>query len=415
MQSSHRKSLETVELTVGIHRQTWISGYPLFVDVRIVNRGKKAVRKVELLLERSTFIYAHTAPVDEEGLRASLRMPDSRGKDILVKAICPGWLISGRSHDLRTCRLQIPSGLVSVDEGKFFGVRFFLTIRIALSFVHVAISRGFYRTCLFASSKYLSVQLPITIIHPNSIDIPPNCLAQVAATIEHKHRSRSPSSPDILYKYRPGQAFIAARRQSFDEVARRTVPREEVNEITTILDSSTNSRSQQPRRRASTSVISAPGNHPNPDPRIVPYRSSRFVEGTNSFRKPPPPMRTPPRPPQLFDTFVIGGGPSSSLDPSSIPDRRKPHRASMDEQSTGSHRPEHHQSHVIQHRRTRSSLTEKEKGNRGPRLQRSTSGLGFESSEDEVDGDLFVDETTSRARLKRRVKTESQRPLRGDF
>ncbi|KAL9576870.1 MAG: hypothetical protein Q9212_006750, partial [Teloschistes hypoglaucus] len=259
IQSSHRKGLETLKLTAGIHRQTWISGYPLFVDVQIANGGSKAVKRVELQLERSTFVYTHTAPADDEGLGALLRMPDKCGKEILVKAMCPDWQISGQSHDLRTCRLQIPSGLVSVDEGRFFGVRFFLTIRIAVSF-----------------AKHLTVQLPITVIHPNSIDIPPNCLAQVAATIEHKHRSRSPSTPDTMYRYRPGQAFIAARRQSFDEVARRTIPQEDVNELTSLLNRSTNSQSQRPRRRASTSIISGttnPNSNPNPNPPIA-YRSS---------------------------------------------------------------------------------------------------------------------------------------------
>ncbi|KAL8626351.1 hypothetical protein Q9189_007958 [Teloschistes chrysophthalmus] len=376
IQCSHRKSLETVKLTAGIHRQTWISGYPLFIDVRIANGGSKAVKRVELQLERSTFVYTHTAPADEEGLGAALlRMPDKCGKEILVKAI-----------------------------------------------------------------KHLTVQLPITIIHPNSIDIPPNCLAQVAATIEHKHRSRSPSTPDTMYKYRPGQAFIAARRQSFDEVARRTIPLEEVNELTTLLDrSTTNSHSQRPRRRASTSIISAttttnphPNPNANPNPPIA-YRSSKFVEGTHSFRNShhsnhhPPPTRTPPpRPPQHFNTFVLEKQPSHLPPSIPIPDRRSHHRASMDESRPHPHPPPHphqqQQQQVIQHRRTRSSLTEKF---RGPRLQRSTSGLGFESSEDEVEegereggeGLLGVGEGGERARLRRRMKvvTESRRALRGGF
>ncbi|KAL8691259.1 MAG: hypothetical protein Q9218_003480 [Villophora microphyllina] len=378
IQSSHRQSLDTVVLTAGIHRQTWISGYPLFVDIRISNRGSRVAKKVELQLERSTFVYAHTAPTDEVGLRATLRMPDKCEKEVLVRTLSPGWQVPSRSHDLKTCRLQIPPGLVSVDEGRFFG---------------------------------------------NSIDIPPNSLAQVAATIEHKHRSRSPSTPYTSYRYRPGQAFIAARRQSFDEVARRTISRDDVDAIAESLAQSRNVPSLQPRRHASTSVISAttdPNTNPSPKPNPA-YRSSRFVEGTNSFRNPP--SRAPPRPP-LFNTFVIEKG-SSSQRPAIA--ERKTHRASMEERSVlPPHRasmdectihplPHQHQHHTVQHRRTRSSLTER--GHRGPRLQRSTSGLGFESSGDEeevVDGDPFV-ETSTRARLKRRVKTESQRALRSDF
>lgn len=118
VQSSHRGSLETVILTAGIHRQTWIGGYPLFVDIRVSNRGSKIVRKVELQLERSTFVYAHAAPSDEEGLGDTLRLPDKCEKEVIYKAICPGWQIVGRSSNIKTCSLFVPSCLVSVDEGK---------------------------------------------------------------------------------------------------------------------------------------------------------------------------------------------------------------------------------------------------------------------------------------------------------
>lgn len=116
IQSSHRASSETVILTAGIHRQTWISGYPLFVDVRVSNRGARIVRKIELQLERSTFVYAHAAPSGEEGLIDTLRLPDRCEKEVIYKAICPRWHIIGRSSDIKTCSLFVPSGLVSVDE-----------------------------------------------------------------------------------------------------------------------------------------------------------------------------------------------------------------------------------------------------------------------------------------------------------
>lgn len=119
IQSSHRGSLETVILTAGVHRQTWISGYPLFVDVRIQNRGSKAMRRVELQLERSIFVYAYAAPSLDRGLGDTLRLPDICEKDIIYKAICPGWQVAGGLHDQKTCGLFVPSGLVSVDAGKF--------------------------------------------------------------------------------------------------------------------------------------------------------------------------------------------------------------------------------------------------------------------------------------------------------
>lgn len=76
------------------------------------------MRKVELQLERSTFVYAHAAPSNERGLGDTLRLPDRCDKEVIYKAICPGWHVTGQSHDLKTCGLFIPSGLVSVDEGK---------------------------------------------------------------------------------------------------------------------------------------------------------------------------------------------------------------------------------------------------------------------------------------------------------
>ncbi|KAI4285198.1 MAG: hypothetical protein L6R35_004717 [Caloplaca aegaea] len=136
IQSSHRGSLETVILTAGVHRQTWISGYPLFVDVRIQNRGSKAMRRVELQLERSIFVYAYAAPSLDRGLGDTLRLPDICEKDIIYKAICPGWQVAGGLHDQKTCGLFVPSGLVSVDAGRFFGVRFFLNVRITVSFLY---------------------------------------------------------------------------------------------------------------------------------------------------------------------------------------------------------------------------------------------------------------------------------------
>ncbi|KAL8666374.1 MAG: hypothetical protein Q9168_007496 [Polycauliona sp. 1 TL-2023] len=423
VQTSHRGSLETVKLTAGVHRQTWISGYPLFVDVRIGNHGSKIVKKVELQLERLTFIYAYAAPSEDHGLSDTLRLPDRCEKEVILKVSSQTWQTQAHSSDLKTCSLSIPPGLVSVDAGRFFGVRYFLNIRIAISF-----------------SKHLAVQLPVTLIHPvstkalslskfkqltrhnqNSIDIPPNSLAQVAAAIEHKHRNLHPLTPDMTYNYRPGQAFLAARRQSFDQAARKTISQEEINSIASALDDDHNPGTgaeritQQARRRASTPHI-APHPNPNPtwhskeeNPRLR-YRNSRFLEGTHSFRNhtpasqaerlppappAPPPTRPPPvtRPPMHHQQPVI---------PS-----RKTHRSSMDEYSS-------RQADLgyQQHRRTK---TVDERYGRGPRLQRSTSGLKFSSEDDDDEIAIGEGDGDRRTRLRKRMQSESQRPLRLDF
>ncbi|KAL8802528.1 MAG: hypothetical protein Q9182_003768 [Xanthomendoza sp. 2 TL-2023] len=325
VQASHRNGVETVELVAGVHRQTWISGYPLFVDVRIGNRGSKVVKKVELQLERSTFVYAHAAPSDEQGLCDTLRLPD----------------------------------------------RFFPFL--------LALSR----------------------LTQNSIDIPPNSLAQVAATIEHKHRNRNPNTSSVPYNYRPGQAFMAARRQSFEQASRDTIPQEEMSSIAEALNKPERPPAQRPRRRASTTVV-----NPKSDSARVPYRNSRFLEGTNTFRNPPPssPKRPPPSRPPVMNSPVQGP---------EIPQRRT-HRASMEEHSSRQSLLDHHTT-ATRHRRTK---TLEDQYYRGPRLQRSTSGLKFSSSDDDEDRvyDGFEDlGGDTRMRLKRKGVTESQRPLRQEF
>ncbi|KAI4253298.1 MAG: hypothetical protein L6R42_007637 [Xanthoria sp. 1 TBL-2021] len=272
--------------------------------------------------------------------------------------------------------------------GRFFGVRFFLNIRITISF-----------------TKHLTVQLPITLIHPNSIDIPPNSLAQVAAAIEHKHRNRQPLTPDISYNYRPGQAFLAARRQSFDQAARKTISQEDITSIANALGNDPEkTTTQQARRRASTTHIAS--NSKSENLRSA-YRNSRFLEGTNSFRKPPPsPQHPPPTIPPMTSNLPLSQGPD-------IPQRRT-HRASLEEYSSRQASLDRQPS-AAQHRRTRTS---EDRHYRGPRLQRSTSGLKFSSSDDEDDGrgGGFGDtEVDTRTRLRRRMVSESQRPLRRDF
>ncbi|KAL8709167.1 MAG: hypothetical protein Q9220_006047 [cf. Caloplaca sp. 1 TL-2023] len=341
---SHRSSLETITLTAGVHRQTWISGYPLFVDIKVQNHGNKVVRKVELQLERLTFVYAHAAPSEEAGLGDTLRLPDRCEKELISKAA-------------------------------FFW-------------------------CLQVWSR--STQ--------NSIDIPPNSIAQVAATIEHKHRNRPPSTSDAGYSYRPGQAFLAARRQSFEQVTRDTISQRDLDDIAEAL----HDPRQRPQRRASTTHIDAapPSNNSKTS-----YRHSRFREGSEGFRNPP--RRPPPAMPTLPSTN------SSQQNHPSIPQRRT-HRASLEEQ-TSRQRLLSHEAAVDRRSGNKSSLDNGLKY-RGPRLQRSTSGLKFSSSSENDNGhdddddeggleaggsDLRESYGDRRARLRKtNSRCESRLPLR---
>jgi hypothetical protein len=50
---------ENVKVTAGIHRQVWVAGTNIFVDVRIANNQKKSIKRLELQLERDILCYKH--------------------------------------------------------------------------------------------------------------------------------------------------------------------------------------------------------------------------------------------------------------------------------------------------------------------------------------------------------------------
>ena len=229
-----------IKLTAGLHRQIWISGYIVFVDIHIVNSSRKAVRSIELQLEKITTFHKLAAASTDEMSADLLRLPDRCEKDIIrkwaMKESRDGWRgVKAHSEDIQTCQLELPTGLVSIDTGRYFGIRYFLNVQLNLSF----------------PPKRLKVQLPISIIHPSSVDIPPNSLAQVAAAIEHKHRAR-PSASGSPYRYRPGQAFLAARQQSYEMLAARTMTRDEVENLRGLVDGSPRKQVLGPRRSHGT-------------------------------------------------------------------------------------------------------------------------------------------------------------------
>lgn len=56
----HREhGTEIIRITAGLHRQVWVSGTSIFVDVHIANNSKKNIRRLELQLERDILCYKH--------------------------------------------------------------------------------------------------------------------------------------------------------------------------------------------------------------------------------------------------------------------------------------------------------------------------------------------------------------------
>lgn len=202
---------QSVKLTAGLHRQTWVSGNSVFVDIHIINKSQRTLRKLELQLQRSTLWYEHAAAGTGDKNANHLRLPKKQDHDIVnstvVKKATKEWKgTPPNTSEIRTCHIQIPQGHVTVSTGRFFEVRYFLNI-----IVNVAMFRS------------LMVQLPITLIHMNSLDIMPNALAQVAASIEAKRSKTLPQDPShLLYQpYHQGQAFVAPQKRSLEQARKR--------------------------------------------------------------------------------------------------------------------------------------------------------------------------------------------------
>lgn len=241
-------TVETLSLTAGLYRQVWVSGGSIFVDLHISNKTHKPVKRVELSLERDVLCYKHAAvaTLEKASGQAQARISESNDRMILAKSThredCDGWSgTEAYTSDARTCELLVPRGHATVKCGKYFEVRYFLNVTVSLS-----------------SSKSVSVQLPIILVHMNSLDVLPNSVAQVAAAIEEERmhqgrkipppdkdqrhrRQRSNSSParmtDLSRRpsYTQGRAFAAPRQQSLD---RRRAEKAQMTELQDMIDNS---------------------------------------------------------------------------------------------------------------------------------------------------------------------------------
>ncbi|KAF2875415.1 hypothetical protein BDV95DRAFT_602851 [Massariosphaeria phaeospora] len=223
-------TVEVVRLTAGLHRQVWVSGTSIYVDVHIANNSRKAMKKIELQLERDILCYKHAAASTMEKSAGQARIFDSNERSILSKAIIKQGTagfhgVSAHNTHIRTCDLEVPRGHATVKCGKYFEVRYFLNVIVGSS-----------------HSKLVTVQLPIVLIHMNSLDVVPNSVAQVAAAIEEKrtaHAHQRLHSPSRLGR-RPsqsvqGRAFAAPRMQSLERMRAQA---EDLQDLGQALDKS---------------------------------------------------------------------------------------------------------------------------------------------------------------------------------
>ena len=203
--TSHTAQIQMVKLTAGLHRQTWVNGSKIFVDVHLVNGTSRTIKKLEVQLEKTTLFYSHAAAGTAEKSATHLRLPKRSDTEVVSPSSIrksKDWKgILAHTSEIRTCELEVPRGHVTISTGRYFEVRYFLNVIVSISM---------FKSC--------AVQLPVTLIHMNSLDILPNSLAQVAASIEAKRASTVPArqSQSVYEQYHQGQAFTAPPRQSLE-------------------------------------------------------------------------------------------------------------------------------------------------------------------------------------------------------
>ncbi|KAI9672806.1 MAG: hypothetical protein M1831_000241 [Alyxoria varia] len=263
---------ERVIVTAGLHRQVWVSGTNIFADVHVINNSRKTIKKLDLQLERIILCYRHAAASTLEMSASQARLFDQLERNTVcrttVKRGTSGWNgVLPHTSDLRTCHLELPRGHATIKCNKYFEVRYYLNVVVGSR------STGH-------SSKLVTVQLPIILIHMNSLDVPTNSVDQVAAAIEmkrgaHAHHHRrdgekaeeggesvragdgrgwgaatsaameSQGSPRVGRKNSrslQGRAFSAPRRASLE---RQRARQEELRQLGQVLDNSPRKQNRQ--------------------------------------------------------------------------------------------------------------------------------------------------------------------------
>ena len=204
----HGTGRETTKLTAGLHRQTWVNGAMIFVDVHIMNNSSINIKNIEIQLEKTTLWYSHAPAGTTERSATHLRLPKRSDNEVACSSIIKKskeWKgVPPSISEVCTCDLEIPRGQVTISTGRYLEVRYFLNVIIAVTMFET-----------------IAVQLPVIIIHINSLDIVPNSLAQVAASIEAKRARTVPVTNGPIYpSFHQGQALTASRRQSLERMRR---------------------------------------------------------------------------------------------------------------------------------------------------------------------------------------------------
>jgi hypothetical protein len=116
--------------------------------------------------------------------------------------------VSANSSGTRTFDLEIPRGTATVRCGKYFEVRYFLNVIVGTP----------------TKPKLVTVQLPLILIHLNSLDVIPNSAAQVHVAFEEQRLQGRLLSTKSLKQVRSrsihslqGQTFAAPRKYNQED------------------------------------------------------------------------------------------------------------------------------------------------------------------------------------------------------
>jgi hypothetical protein len=113
-----------------------------------------------------------------------------------------GWEgVKPGSSDLLTCELEIPRGQLSIRQGRHFEVIYHIQASVGTKW----------------QPRLVVVELPINIVHMNSLDIPPNSLVQVSTAMNERRARTSTEQSQVIpvcIQSVAGRAFASPRQQS---------------------------------------------------------------------------------------------------------------------------------------------------------------------------------------------------------
>ncbi|OAP57974.1 hypothetical protein AYL99_07064 [Fonsecaea erecta] len=341
--------IQTVKLTAGLHRQTWVNGALIFIDVHIANNTARSVKKIEVQLEKTTLWYTHAPAGTAEKSANYLRLPKRTDAEVVsgttLKKSSTWKGVPSHSSDVRTIELEAPRGHVTISTGRYFEVRYFVNVVVTVKMF-----------------KTVAVQLPVTIIPINSLDILPNSLAQVAASIEAKRSKTVPAPPPgpSYAAHHQGQAFTAPVRRSAERARQeRLAPQDDLDSLANDIDTS-------PRRLAHTHTHRRGGlSGTTTDENIAPGRPSMASSSHHHLQRHPscyhcqisPENNSPLKPvgPRLPRLQVSTSGLGFSESEFEIPPDSPPRKVMLSEQE----RNMIHRQRELQNRQQRSQWAQK--------------------------------------------------------